>query len=43
MTLLLDGGRAPSPDDLIAIGAASRALLAVLREHDLIPPEGEQR
>ncbi|MGW0070474.1 MerR family transcriptional regulator [Streptosporangium sandarakinum] len=43
VTLLLDGGRAPSPDDLIAIGAASRALLAVLREHDLIPPEGEQR
>ncbi|GGP77837.1 MerR family transcriptional regulator [Streptosporangium pseudovulgare] len=43
VTLLLDGGRAPSPDDLTAIGAASRALLAVLREHDLIPPEGEQR
>ncbi|MEU6742485.1 MerR family transcriptional regulator [Streptosporangium sandarakinum] len=43
VTLLLDGGRAPSPDDLPAIGAASRALLAVLREHDLIPPEGEQR
>ncbi|MEU9832809.1 MerR family transcriptional regulator [Streptosporangium sp. NPDC048047] len=42
VTLLLDGGRAPSPDDLTAIGAASRALLAVLREHDLVPPEGEQ-
>ncbi|MFF5204731.1 MerR family transcriptional regulator [Streptosporangium sp. NPDC000396] len=43
VTLLLDGGgRAPSPGDLAAIAAASTALLSVLREHDLAPPEGNQ-
>ncbi|MER5324820.1 hypothetical protein [Streptosporangium roseum] len=42
MTLLLDGGgRAPSPDDLAEITAASEALLSVLRHHDLAPPEGK--
>ncbi|MGV9777587.1 MerR family transcriptional regulator [Streptosporangium sp. NPDC003464] len=43
VTLLLDGGgRAPSPDDLAEIGAASEALLSILREHDLAPPEGKK-
>nr|BFE88699.1 hypothetical protein GCM10020093_113000 [Planobispora longispora] len=41
VTLLLDGaGRTPSDDDLAAIGAASEALLAVLRTRELAPPEG---
>ncbi|MDP9861739.1 MULTISPECIES: MerR family transcriptional regulator [Streptosporangium] len=43
VTLLLDGGgRAPSPNDLAEIGAASEALLSILREHDLAPPEGKK-
>lgn len=43
VTLLLDGGgRAPSPDDLAEITAASEALLSVLRHHDLAPPEGKK-
>ncbi|MFD8525800.1 MerR family transcriptional regulator [Streptosporangium canum] len=43
VTLLLDGGgRAPSPDDLTEITAASEALLSVLRHHDLAPPEGKK-
>ncbi|MFI6511375.1 MerR family transcriptional regulator [Streptosporangium sp. NPDC050855] len=44
VTLLLDGGqgggRAPSPDELAEIAAASRELLSLLRERGLTPPEG---
>lgn len=41
VTLLLDGGgRAPSPDDLAEIAAASQELLSLLRERGLTPPEG---
>ena len=43
VTVLLDGGgRAPSPDDLAEITAASEALLSVLRERGLTSPEREQ-
>ncbi|MEV7011040.1 MerR family transcriptional regulator [Streptosporangium sp. NPDC051022] len=45
VTLLLDGGgRTPSPEALAEIGAASQALLSVLREHDLVPanPQHQQ-
>ncbi|MEU4833965.1 MerR family transcriptional regulator [Streptosporangium sp. NPDC023615] len=46
VTLLLDGGhgdgRAPSPDELAEIAAASRKLLSLLRERGLTPPEGLQ-
>ncbi|GGS55038.1 hypothetical protein GCM10010156_12280 [Planobispora rosea] len=41
VTLLLDGaGRTPSGDDLAAIGAASEALVTLLRNRELAPPEG---
>lgn len=42
VTLLLDGGRLPSSAQLAEIGAASEALLSVLREHDLAPQEGNR-
>ncbi|WP_406317091.1 helix-turn-helix domain-containing protein [Streptosporangium sp. NBC_01639] len=42
VTLLLDsGGRTASPEALAEITAASGALLAVLRKHDLAPAEGK--
>ncbi|GAA3445654.1 MerR family transcriptional regulator [Planomonospora venezuelensis] len=44
VTLLLDGaGRTPSEADLAAIAAASRALVAVLRERELALPEGNNQ
>ncbi|MEV4090782.1 MerR family transcriptional regulator [Streptosporangium saharense] len=43
VTLMLDGGRPLSPGALADIGAAAETLLAVLREHDLVPDhEGNQ-
>ncbi|MEU0520229.1 MerR family transcriptional regulator [Streptosporangium sp. NPDC006007] len=42
VTLLLDGGRPPSSAELAEIGAASEALLSVLRQHDLAPHEGNR-
>ncbi|MBB4915989.1 helix-turn-helix domain-containing protein [Streptosporangium saharense] len=43
VTLMLDGGRPLSPAALADIGTAAEALLAVLREHDLVPDhEGNQ-
>ncbi|GAA2890634.1 hypothetical protein GCM10010517_54920 [Streptosporangium fragile] len=41
VTLMLDGGRPPAPDDLAEIVAASEALLTLLRERGLTPPEGK--
>lgn len=43
VTLLLDGGgHPPSSAEIAEIGAASEALLSVLREHDLAPQEGNR-
>ncbi|MEV8631822.1 MerR family transcriptional regulator [Streptosporangium sp. NPDC051023] len=44
VTLLLDGGgRTPSAGELAEIGAAAQALLAVLREHDLVPRDPQDQ